>query len=261
MNSTSMQEFMGWFKWVLAAILLLIVAALVFYSIYDFKKRKGNLVKFIAITGVFGAISSILYCVKIFTFELPFLPPFMSVHLDEIPIFIVGFAYGPLPAIMVTLVKTIIKLPMTSTACVGEIGDFFMTLFFVLPSVILYQKRRKLSSVFIGFGISTVTQITSAVLLNIFVLVPFYEFFYGMDDAALLSVCQKVNPAIQDLGWTYSLFAVLPLNAIKDSIVLVVVFFVYKALHKYLRLSWKKEKIVEEVEEENKEPSIETKTD
>ena len=247
MDSKSMQTFMGWFKWVLVGVMVIALALIVLFSLLDFKKRKIKMSKFIAVTGMFAALSSILYCVKIFTFHLPFLPSFLSIHLDEIPIFIVGYAYGPLAAIMVTLVKTIIKLPMSTTACVGEFGDLFLTLIFVLPSVILYTKRRKLSSVFIGFGVSFFVQIVSAMFLNVYAFIPFYEFLWGISEEQLLAACQAANPNITDVGWSYALLAVLPMNAIKNSIVLVITFFIYKALHKYLRLSWKKEKeVVEE---------------
>ena len=256
MDAEALKGFMSWFKWVLMGILILIVIGLVIISYFMYKKRKTNVIKFIAVTGVFGAIAAILYCVPIFNIKLPFFPSFLSIHLDEIPIFIVGFAYGPLSAIMVTLVKTLIKLPMTNTACVGEIGDFLFTLVFVLPSIILYEKRRKLSSVFIGFGVSTFSQIIFAMIMNIYLMIPFYSSFYNLPYEALLNICQKANPAITDLGWSYALFAVLPMNLMKDVIVLIVTFLVYKALHKYLRLSWKSEKkVVEEIKEEPSENS------
>ena len=220
-----------WFKWMMAGILLLVAAGLFVFCYLSYRKKNVNPVKFVAVTGVFSALAAILYCVPIFNFHLPFLPSFLSIHLDEIPIFIVGFLYGPVSSVMVTLIKTLIKLPMSHTACVGEFGDFLLTCIFVLPSVILYERRRKLSSVFIGFGISFTLQILSAMILNVYALIPFYSYFYHMPYEKLLKACQAANPAIKDVAWSYALLAVLPMNAIKDGIVLAVTFLLYKRLH------------------------------
>ncbi|MCR5505713.1 MAG: ECF transporter S component [Bacilli bacterium] len=221
----------AWFKWTMAGVLLLIAVGLFIFSFLSYKKKNLSPVKFVAVTGIFGALAAILYCVPIFTFNLPFLPAFLSIHLDEIPIFLVGYLYGPLPSIMVTLIKTLIKLPNTSTACVGEFGDFIFTCVFVLPSVILYERRRKFSSVFIGFGISLTLHLLVTMIANVYVMIPFYSSFYNMSYETLLKACQAANKNIKDVGWSYALLAVLPMNAIKDSIVIVAVLVLYKRLH------------------------------
>ena len=83
-----------------------------------------NIIKFMTVTGIFSALSVILYVV-VPDFGLGFTPFWLKVHLDEIPMFLAGYMYGPLAAIVVNLIKMLIKLPMTTTACVGEFGDFF----------------------------------------------------------------------------------------------------------------------------------------
>ena len=252
-----------WFKLMMAGILLVIVAGLFVFSWLSYRKKNVSPVKFVAVTGIFGALAAILYCIPIFTFHLPFLPAFLSIHLDEIPIFLVGFMYGPLSSVMVTLIKTLIKLPLSSTACVGELGDFLFTLVFVLPSVILYEKRRKLSSVFIGFGISFALQVIVAMIANVYVMIPFYSFFYNMSLETILKVCQKANPAIKDVGWSYALCAVLPMNAIKNGIVIVATLLLYKRLHILIdmigtqnhgpKLEAESVEVVEDSKEEQKE--------
>lgn len=222
----------------LAGAIVLVVVGVIVSLIIEHKKDNRSNVRYIARVSVFGALSAILYCVPFLTFKLPFLPSFLSIHLDEIPIFIVGFAYGPWSAVGVIVVKTLIKLPLTTTLTVGELGDLFYSLVFILPSAILYQKRRKLSSVFIGFGISMVTQLLVAMIFNVYVMIPFYMLVMGLPEDAILSMCQAANPNIKDVGWSYALFAVLPMNAIKNGIVLVATFFMYKGLRRFLKLSW-----------------------
>ncbi len=250
MSSADFQQFMSWFKWVLMGILLLIVVGLIIFSIFNYKKKNINTVKFIAVTGIFGALATILYVV-VPDFGLGFTPPWLKVHLDEIPIFLVGYMYGPLSAIIVTLIKTLVKLPMTSTACVGEIGDFFFTLVFVLPAIIIYEKRRKISSVFIGMGVSSTLQVIFAMIMNIYVMIPFYSTLYNLPLEALEGMCSKIIPAVSGENWVYmyAVCMVLPMNVIKDSIVFAVVLLIYKRLHILIdKIGRKNEKIEEKAE-------------
>ena len=232
MNSDELKNFMGWFKWVMMGLLILIVIGLFILSYFNYKKKKINPVKFITVTGIFGALAVILYVV-IPDFGLGFTPPWLKVHLDEIPMFLAGYMYGPIAALMVDLIKTLVKLPMSSTACVGEIGDFIFSLVFVLPAVLIYERKRKLSSVFIGFGVSTAAQIIFAMLMNVFFMIPFYSMLYGLPESVLEGMCTKIIPAVQgeNWKWLYASIMVAPMNAIKDSIVIVVVLLLYKRLH------------------------------
>ncbi|MBO5578757.1 MAG: ECF transporter S component [Bacilli bacterium] len=232
MNSDELKNFMGWFKWVMMGLLILIVIGLFILSYFNYKKKKINPVKFITVTGIFGALAVILY-VAIPDFGLGFTPPWLKVHLDEIPMFLAGYMYGPIAALMVDLIKTLVKLPMSSTACVGEIGDFIFSLVFVLPAVLIYERKRKLSSVFIGFGVSTVAQIIFAMLMNVYFMIPFYSMLYGLPESVLEGMCTKIIPAVQgeNWKWLYASIMVAPMNAIKDSIVIVVVLLLYKRLH------------------------------
>ena len=232
MNQEQLQTFMGWFKWVLMGILISVVILLLVLSIIHQRKKNIKPVKFIAVTGIFAALATILYVV-VPDFGLGFTPPWLKVHLDEIPIFLVGYMYGPLATIVVTLVKTLVKLPMTKTACVGEIGDFIFTMVFVLPVVIFYEKRRKLSSVFIGIGFSTLGHIIFAMIANVYFMIPFYSFLYHIAIEDLGAMCAKIIPAVSGDNWVwlYALIMVAPMNLIKDTIVVVVVLLLYKRLH------------------------------
>ena len=77
---------------------VLLAASFRFFGAYN-GQRKFNSTRFIARVAIFGAFASILYVVPIFTINLPFIPSFLSLHFDEIPCFIAGFAYGPLSGI------------------------------------------------------------------------------------------------------------------------------------------------------------------
>jgi riboflavin transporter FmnP len=224
-----------WLGYVILALfgVLLVVA----YKVYSrfFPKAEYNRTRFVARVAVFSAIATILYVVPVFQVQLPIFPPFLSLHFDEVPAFICGFAYGPLAGVTVILIKTIIKLPFTSTMGVGELCDLLYSIAFVLPAAIIYKKIRNLKGVAIAFSVSTVLQLLVSVILNIYVIYPFYMWLFGLSEEALLSIVQMANPAVTDLAWSCALYITLPMNAIKDAIVIAVTFIVYHSIHKALR--------------------------
>ncbi len=223
----------------IAALFLFCVAVVKVYSRYQ-ENREFNWVKFVARVSIFAAISTILYIVPIFQISLPFVPSFMSLHFDEVPAMIAGYAYGPIVGETVLLVKTIIKLPMTRSMCVGEIADFIFSSAYILPATIIYKKIRNMKGVFIGFGISTVLQILVAMTLNVYWILPFYMNVMGYPADRLLGMCQKAVPFITDLEWSYAFFGVMPLNIIKDVCVFIITFLVYRTIRKALH--WEKPK-------------------
>ena len=232
MDSNELKAFMGWFKWVLMGLLIAVVIVLFVLSYLDHRKKKINPVKFITVTGIFGALATILYVV-VPDFGLGFTPPWLKVHLDEIPMFLAGYMYGPVAAIAVNLIKTLVKLPLSSTACVGEIGDFIFSLIFVLPAVIIYNRNRKFKNVLIGIGISTFAHVVFAMILNVYFMVPFYSMFYNLPLNVLEGMCSKIIPAVtgENWVWLYALIMLAPMNLIKDVIVIAVVLLLYKRLH------------------------------
>ncbi|HOC81106.1 MAG TPA: ECF transporter S component, partial [Bacilli bacterium] len=117
----------------------------------SFHFQKIDLIRFMSRVAIFGALSAILYIVPFLKFPLPFFPSFLEFHFDEIPLFIAGFAYGPFSAFCAIIVKTIIKLPFTSTLTVGEWADLIYSTAFIIPAAIIYQKKRNIKGVILGF--------------------------------------------------------------------------------------------------------------
>ena len=214
---------------------LFIVVAFVVVFLAKFLAKfffKGNVMttRFIARTAVFAAISIILYTVPFLKFSLPIFPAFLEIHLDEIPAFIAGFAYGPLSGALVILIKTIVKLPLTNTACVGELADFIYSMVFVIPAAIIYKRHRTIKGAFISMGVATIIQIMTASFVTTFVMLDAYSKLYHLPKAVILGMCQKINPAITSLGFPFLLMVALPFNALKDAIVVILTFLLYKRL-------------------------------
>ena len=214
---------------------LFVVVAFVVVFLAKFLAKfffKGNVMttRFIARTAVFAAISIILYTVPFLKFSLPIFPAFLEIHLDEIPAFIAGFAYGPFSGALVILIKTIVKLPLTNTACVGELADFIYSMVFVIPAAIIYKKHRTIRGAIVSMGVATVIQVITASFVTTFVMLDAYSMLYHLPKAVILGMCQKINPAITSLGFPFLLMVALPFNALKDAIVVALTFLLYKRL-------------------------------
>ena len=231
---------MGWYEWTLLAISigLVIFTGKIYAALHP--GREYSHVKMISRVAVFGAMSAILYLVPALKIKLPFFPSFLELHFDEIPAFIAGFAYGPFAGFAVIALKTVLKLPMSSTLLVGELTDLILSSLYVCTAAFIYQKRRNLGGVAIGFSIATILQVVAAMVLNVYIMIPFYSTVMGFPIPALLKLMQAAIPAISDTGWSYAFFAVLPFNLLKDAIVIAITFIVYRSLHKYLRFEKKK---------------------
>ena len=195
-----------------------------------FLKADKITTRFIARTAVFAAIAIILYTVPGLKFALPIFPSFLEIHLDEIPAFIAGFAYGPLSGFLVILVKTVVKLPITGTAGVGELADFIYSAAFVLPAAFIYKKHRTIKGAFVAMMVATAIQVITSSFITTFVMLDAYSYLYHLPKSVILSMCQKINPAITDLGFPFLLMVALPFNALKDGIVVIVTFLLYKRL-------------------------------
>ena len=199
-----------------------------------FLKKRVFTTKTITRIALFAAISAILYIVPYLKFSLPFFPAFLEIHFDEIPAVIAGFAYGPFVGFMVILIKTLIKLPFSSTLMVGELADFIYGSIIVIVSSIIYKKHRNIKGAIVGFLIAMLVQVVASGFITTFLMLDFYIFMMGFPKGAILSMCQKVNPNVTDLGWTFFFFVALPFNAFKDAVILVLTFVLYKQTHRLI---------------------------
>lgn len=221
---------------IIFGVILLVYAfiTLKIYSDHKIKKPYTNVTRFLVRIGIFGAMSAILYVVPFLKFSLVIFPSFLEIHFDEIPAFIAGFAYGPLSAIAVLAIKTIIKLPFTSTLTVGELSDFIFSLAFILPATLIYKKNRSFKNALLGLVVGTFVQLAVSLLGNIYLMIPFYMFMFNMSREQIVSIARVANPLIKDAEWTYGLYAVLPFNLLKDAIICVITLLVYKSTHKII---------------------------
>jgi len=210
------------------------LVAVVFLISKLFSKKNPITTKFIARTGLFAAMSIILYLVPGLKFSVPFFPSFLEFHFDEVPALIAGFAYGPLSGFFVILVKTLVKLPMTNTMGVGELADFIYSAAFIIPAAIIYKKKRSIKGALVGLLIATVIQILVSSFVTSFLILDFYIFMMGWPKVVILNMCKAANPNVTSLGWTFLFLVAVPFNAMKDAIIVIITFLLYKRLHRVI---------------------------
>lgn len=220
-----------------SALIITIIALFmlgVFLSVKLFKNKLNINTKLITRTAVFASISAILYIVPYLKFPLFFFPSFLEIHFDEIPALIAGFAYGPLCGSFVIIIKTIIKLPFTSTLCVGEIADLIYGLILVIPSALFYRKNRNLKGAVIGLSIASLIQVIASSFLTTFVMLDFYMNVMGLSEEMILNMCKAANPNVISLDWNFLFLVALPFNLLKDVILFILTLLLYKRIKKLI---------------------------
>ena len=171
--------------------------------------------------------------------KLPFIfPSFLDLQFSELPALIGGFALGPQYGAMIIVIKCALKLPMTSTAFVGEICDCVLGLSFVLPATIIYRFKKTKKGALISLIVSSLICVASAILLNRFVIVPTYvKLFFGGQWAPLVGMLKSLFPSITQVTfYNYYLWAsVLPFNLLRCLITSVVTFLVYNSVSRLFK--------------------------
>ena len=102
---------------------------------------------------------------------------------------------------------------------------------FIIPAAVYYQKHRTFKGALKSLIIGLVCQLLVSLVANVYVMFPFYMQMFGISEEALLGICQAANPAVKDIRWSVGFMAVLPFNAMKDAIIIVVTMLVYKSTH------------------------------
>lgn len=177
---------------------------------------------------IFTALSVVLY--MFVKFPLPIFPAFLEFQFSDLPALLAGFMMGPVSGTIVLVIRTLIKLPFTGTACVGEAADLIMGLAFVLPAAFIYRRRRTLKGAVVALSVGTASTVVAAMIVNRFVLVPFYSLAFGFE--AVIGMVKAIFPQITtETFYIYYIFgAVLPFNLMRAVICALLTFLLYKRL-------------------------------
>lgn len=177
----------------------------------ELKEKRKFTTKQMTYLGVMAALAVVLAALVHF----PILPQagFLEYDPADIPLFIVAFAFGPLPALLLTVVVSVIQGVTVSAASgvIGIIMHIAATGTAVLVAGGIYSRRKTRKTAVIAL-ISGVLSMTGVMILMNLLLTPIYM------GVPMEQVLLMILPVI------------LPFNLIKAGINATVAFLVYKAV-------------------------------
>lgn len=164
----------------------------------------------------------------IFDFPLPIFPAFLKIDLSELPAMIGGFAMGPVAGVIIVGGKVLLNTLFTGTTTggVGEVANFIIGGIFVFVAASIYHRNKTKKNAAIGMVAGTIAMTIVGSLINYFILIPLYaKLFGGMD--VIIGMSSEANGAISSLA-AVILFAIVPFNILKGTVVSLVTFVTYK---------------------------------
>ena len=185
--------------------------------------------RYIAMTGMLSAISFILMYIEI---SVPIMPSFIKMDLSELPALIGTFAYGPVCGILICLIKNLLHLPVSSTACVGELANFLLGAVFVGTAGLLYRRKKTKTRALVASVIGAVLMGLISIPVNYFITYPFYYNF--MPKEVILTMYQALLPSMKSIFQCLVTFN-CPFTAFKGLVCTVITLLVYKPLSPLLK--------------------------
>ena len=184
----------------------------------------------ITASALLGAIGFVLMAIEI---SLPIMPSFIKLDFSELPALIATFAYGPLYGVAVCFVKNFLHLFITNTAGVGELANFLMGVFFVVPAGLIYNKMKSRKGALIGSLLGAAVMAVACVFINLFITYPIY-YKILIPEQVILSMYQAILPSVDSILKSLVIFN-LPFTFAKGILVSLICFFVYKKLSPILK--------------------------
>ena len=185
------------------------------------RKSGGSAVFVMTRCGILAAMAVILYYI-----EIPVVA-FYKLDLSTLPAILAGFAMGPLPGVAVVVIKNLVHMLGTSTACVGELADIIMSSCFVVPASLIYRRHKDRKSAVLSMLIGTVLMTIAGVLVNYFILIPAYQTLMNLPLEVIVGMGTKVLSYI-DNTVKLVIFITAPFNVLKGTVLSVVTYLLYK---------------------------------
>lgn len=148
---------------------------------------------------------------------VPNVAGFLSYDPKDAVIVIAGFIYGPMTAVVITVIVSLIEmLTISTTGIYGFIMNVFATCAFAVPAALVYKKIHSMKGAVLGLALGAVCM-TACMLLWNYIITPYYM---GVDRSM---VAGMLIPTF------------LPFNLIKSGINLGLALLLYKPLVTGLR--------------------------
>ena len=156
-----------------------------------------------------------------------FAPPFLKIDISDLPGLIGAFAMGPMAGVLIQLVKNILSFLIegSKTGGVGELSNFLVGSVFVYSAGCVYYRRKTFKRAIVGMGLGVILMSIFACISNYFVVFPIYAKLIPLDQ--IIEMGSKVNRFVYDYK-TLIIYAILPFNILKGTIVSAITLLIYK---------------------------------
>ncbi len=138
---------------------------------------------------------------------------FLDVEISDYPAIIGALALGPVPGVLIELIKNLIHLLITRTGFVGEFANFAVNGVLVLVIGLIYKYNKTKKGALIALLFGTLAMTAAAIATNYFVMLPLYM--------------PQAPPAAR-LSLVLSL--ITPFNFMRGLLLSVITFVTYKNL-------------------------------
>ncbi|WP_233438127.1 ECF transporter S component [Macrococcoides canis] len=127
-------------------------------------------------------LSAVAFLLMFLKFPLPFLPPYLTIDLSDIPAIIALFTVGPLGAVGVEIIKNLLNFLVNMADPVGPAANFLAGTSFILTLYAVTKGRRQ--RLIAGFLCATIVMTIVMSIMNYFVLLPLYGMIMNFSDIA-----------------------------------------------------------------------------
>lgn len=181
------------------------------------KKKPAHKVVLIAILGAMA------YLLMLLDFPLPFMPPFLSFDLAQIPEVIGTLILGPISGITIALLKELLKISLTGsgTMFTGELINFIVSVSFILPTWWVYRQNKTTNNAVYGMMLGTVVATLIACLANVYFILPLYAQAFNLKISQIVAMSRSVNPYINSLP-RLVLLGIAPFNLLRNGLTIIV---------------------------------------
>lgn len=194
------------------------------------KKSPKKMIRFITLTAILGALSTIL---QFFEFPVPILiPTFVKMDFSDLPAILAAFLVSPISGAAVCLIKNVIHITTSSSVGIGELANFLMGICMVLPAGFIYKAKPTKAMAVVAMAVGCVVVAVLSIFINYYIAYPFYMGFMPLD--AIMEQYRELNGSVVTL-WDCLIWFNAPFTFIKFLVCSVIVFFIYKPLSKAIK--------------------------
>ena len=119
-------------------------------------------------------LAAMAYVAMLITRPLPHVAGFLSYDLKDVVVVIAGFQLGVAPAMIITLVVSLLEMvTVSTTGPIGLLMNVLSTGAFVLPAALMYSRSRSLKSAAKGLALGVVLM-TAVMLAWNYIITPLY---------------------------------------------------------------------------------------